>query len=75
MVRDIMHPEDLPTVDAVIARGMTGADVDFAFRIVPRRGTVEHVRAMARLMTQDGGRLLFHRAVGRYGKQGRRRGP
>jgi len=35
MVRDIMHPEDLATFDAVIARGMTGADVDFAFGLYP----------------------------------------
>ena len=24
MIRDLVHPEDLPTFDAVIARGMTG---------------------------------------------------
>lgn len=63
MVRDIVHPEDLPSFDAVIARGMTGADVDFAFRIVPRRDTVKHVRGVARLMTQNEGRLLFIGAV------------
>src|SRR5262249_58122314 len=38
MIRDRVHPEDLPTFDAVIARGMTGTDVDFVFRIVTSRG-------------------------------------
>jgi signal transduction histidine kinase len=59
MIREIVHAEDRPTFDAVIARGMTGADVDFVFRIVtPRRG-VKHIRGMARLMTQIGGHPLF----------------
>jgi len=58
MIRDIVHPEDLPTFDAVIARGMTGADVDFVFRIVPQ-GAVKQIRGMARLMAKIGGRPLF----------------
>jgi PAS domain S-box-containing protein len=59
MIRDMVHPEDLPMFDAVIARGMTGTDVDFVFRIVTSRGAVKHVRGMARLMAQIGGRPLF----------------
>jgi len=59
MIRDIIHPEDLPTFDAVIARGMTGTDVDFVFRIVFPRGAVKHIRGMARVMTQVGGHPLF----------------
>ena len=59
MIRDIVHPEDLPTFDAVIARGMTGTDVDFVFRIVPARGAVKHLRGMARVMTQVGANPLF----------------
>ncbi len=58
MIRDTVHPEDLPTFDAVIARGMTGADVDFVFRIVPQ-GAVKQIRGMARLMAKIGGRPLF----------------
>src|ERR1700751_5789796 len=58
MIRDIVHPEDLPTCDAVIARGMTGSDVDFVFRIVPQ-GAVKQIRGMARLMAKIGGRPLF----------------
>jgi PAS domain S-box-containing protein len=58
-IRDIVHPEDLPTFDAVIARGMTGTDVDFVFRIVTPRGTVKHLRGMARLLAQVADHPLF----------------
>jgi len=59
LIRKTIHPEDLPTFEAVIARGMTGADVDFGFRIVTSRGAVKHLRGMARVMAQSGGRPLF----------------
>jgi len=59
MIRDIVHPEDLPTFDAVIARGMTGTDVDFVFRIVLPRRAVKHIRGLARVMTQVGDHPLF----------------
>ncbi len=59
MIRDMVHPEDLPSFDAVIAQGMTGIDVDFFFRILTVRGVVKHVRGMARVMEQVAGRPLF----------------
>jgi C4-dicarboxylate-specific signal transduction histidine kinase len=59
MVRDTVHPDDLPSFDAMIARGMTGTDVDFVFRIVTSQGIVKHVRGLARVMAQLGGRPLF----------------
>ena len=59
MVRSLVHPDDLPTFDAVIARGMTGTDVDFVFRIVTSRGAVKHIRGLARVMTQAGSHPLF----------------
>jgi PAS domain S-box-containing protein len=58
-IRNTIHPEDLPMFEAVIARGMTGADVEFGFRIVTSRGTVKHLRGMARVMAQSGARPLF----------------
>ena len=58
MIRDMVHPEDLPSFDAVLARGMTGTDIDFVFRIVTARGGVKHLRGMARV-TEQGGRPLF----------------
>jgi C4-dicarboxylate-specific signal transduction histidine kinase len=59
MIRDIIHPEDLPSFDAVIARGMTGAALDLVFRIVLPRRAVKHIRGMARVMMQVGGHPLF----------------
>jgi PAS domain S-box-containing protein len=58
-VRDRVHSEDLPSFDAVIARGMTGTDVNFNFRIVTERDSVKHVRGMARVIEQVEGRPLF----------------
>lgn len=59
MIRDIIHPDDLPSFDAVIARGMTGTDVDFLFRLLTSRGAVKHIRGMARVVVQNADRPLF----------------
>ena len=59
MIRDIIHPEDLPSFDAMIARAMTGEDVDFVFRIGTSRGAVKYIRGMARVMLQSADRPLF----------------
>jgi C4-dicarboxylate-specific signal transduction histidine kinase len=42
---------------------MTGAEVDFYYRILTPRGAVKHVRGMARIMEQIAGRPLFIGAV------------
>src|SRR5262249_12591883 len=54
-----VHPEDRPSLDAVIALGMTGADVELVFRIVTPRGAVKHVRGIAHVIEQVAGRPLF----------------
>jgi PAS domain S-box-containing protein len=59
MIRDLIHPEDLAAFDDVIARGVTGNDVDFAFRIVTSRGTAKHIRGVARVIEHIAGRPLF----------------
>ena len=56
-IRDMIHPEDLPSFDAMIARAMTGVNVGFVFRIVTSRSSLKHIRGMARIMLQD--RPLF----------------
>ena len=58
-IRDIIHPDDLPSFDSVIARGMSGVDVNFAFRIVTARGAVKHVRGVAHVIEQVEGRPMF----------------
>jgi PAS domain S-box-containing protein len=58
-IRDIIHPEDRLSFDAMIGSAMTGADVDFVFRIVTSRDAVKHIRGMARVIEQVEGRPLF----------------
>jgi len=58
-IRDRIQPEDQPSFDAMIAHAMTGADVDFVFRILTSRGAVKHIRGMARVIEQIAGRPLF----------------
>jgi PAS domain S-box-containing protein len=58
-VRDVVHPDDLPTFESVIARGMTGVDVTFAFRIVTARGAVKHLRGVAHVRELVDGRPMF----------------
>jgi len=59
MIRERIHPEDLPTFDAVVARAMTGTDVDFSFRMVIAQGAVKHIKGLARVMAQTRGAPLF----------------
>ena len=58
-VRDVIHPDDAPAFESVIARAMTGVDVNFAFRIVTGRGTVKHVRGVAHVVERVAGRPMF----------------
>ena len=57
-IRDVIHPDDLPAFESVIARGMTGVNVDFAFRIVTDGG-VKHVRGVAHVIEKVAGRPMF----------------
>jgi PAS domain S-box-containing protein len=58
-IRDIIHPDDLPSFESVIARGMSGVDVNFAFRIVTARSGVKHVRGIAHVIEEVEGRPMF----------------
>ena len=58
-IRDIIHPDDLPSFESVIARGMTGENVTFAFRIITSRGGWKHVRGVAHVVERVAGRPLF----------------
>jgi PAS domain S-box-containing protein len=59
MIREMVHVDDMPSFDAMITRAMTGADVDFNFRIVTARGALKYLRGMARVMQQVAGHPLF----------------
>src|SRR5262249_51726296 len=58
-IRDVIHPDDLPTFEDTIARGMTGVHVNFAFRILTARGAMKHVRGVAHVIEHVEGRPLF----------------
>ena len=58
-VRDVIHPDDLPAFESVIARGMTGVNVNFAFRIVTGSGAAKHVRGVAHVVERVAGRPMF----------------
>ena len=58
-IRNIIHPDDLPAFESVIARGLSGVDVNFAFRIVTARGAVKHVRGIAHVSELVEGRPMF----------------
>jgi PAS domain S-box-containing protein len=57
-IRNLIHPDDLPAFEETISRGMSGVDVNFAFRIVTATG-VKHVRGVAHVVEQVEGRPLF----------------
>jgi PAS domain S-box-containing protein len=58
-IRDIIHPDDLPSFEAMIARAMSGVNVNFAFRIVTPSSAVKHVRGVAHVIEQVEGRPMF----------------
>ncbi len=58
-IRSIIHPEDMPSFDSMIARASTGVDVTFAFRVTTSRGVVKHVRGIAHVIEQIEGRPMF----------------
>src|SRR6476469_5192436 len=55
----MIHPDDLEAFESVIARGMSGVDVNFAFRVVTPPGAVKHVRGVAHVIEQIEGRPMF----------------
>jgi PAS domain S-box-containing protein len=58
-IRDIIHADDVSAFESVIARGMSGVDVNFAFRIVTARGAMKHVRGVAHVIDRVDGRPMF----------------
>jgi PAS domain S-box-containing protein len=62
-VRNVIHPDDLPSFDAGFARSMGGVDFDQVFRIVPASGNVKHVHAVGHFVERVAGRPLFIGAI------------
>jgi PAS domain S-box-containing protein len=59
MIRERIHPEDLPSVDADIARAISGSDVENLYRIVTSLGVVKHVRGTGQVIERIEGRPIF----------------
>jgi PAS domain S-box-containing protein len=62
-VRDMIHPEDLPSFDGGFARSLGGVDFDLPFRIVLASGNVKHVHAVGHVTERVAGRPLFIGAI------------
>jgi PAS domain S-box-containing protein len=62
-VRDVIHPDDLPSFDAGFTHSLGGAEFDLVFRIVTAGGRVKHVRSVAHLVERIAGRPLFIGAI------------
>ena len=58
-IQAIILPDDLPSFESMIARAMSGVDVDFSFRIMTARTGVKHVRGIAHVIEQIEGRPMF----------------
>ena len=64
MVRDVIHPDDLPAFDTDFARSLGGGvDFDQVFRIIPASGNVKHAHAVGHLIERVAGRPLFIGAI------------
>jgi PAS domain S-box-containing protein len=58
-IRDVVHPDDLASFDAMIAHAMSGAEVAFEFRIVTSSSVTKHVRGVASIFEKIEGRPMF----------------
>jgi PAS domain S-box-containing protein len=63
MVRDVIHPDDLPGFDADFTRSLGGVDFDQVFRIIPASGETKHVHAVGYVVERVAGRPLFLGAI------------
>jgi PAS domain S-box-containing protein len=58
-IQTIIHPDDRPSFESMIARAMSGVDVTFSFRIVTAHAAVKHVRGIAHVIEKVEGRPMF----------------
>src|SRR4029079_4879846 len=58
-IQAIIHPDDRPSFESMIARAMSGVDVTFSFRIVTPHAAEKNVRGIAHVTEKIEGRLMF----------------
>ena len=59
VVRDRVHPDDLPAFDAEIQRGIEGGDTDFTYRAVMAKAGLKYLRCAARVVEHVAGRPIL----------------
>ncbi len=59
VVRDRVHPDDLPLFDAALQRGIAGGDTDFKYRAMTPEAGVKHLRCAARVVEHIAGRPIL----------------
>jgi hypothetical protein len=62
-VRDVIHPDDLPSFDAGFARSLGGVDFDQVFRIVTASRNVKHLHTVGYFVELFAGRPVFTGAI------------
>jgi PAS domain S-box-containing protein len=63
MIHAVIHPEDMPAVEAVIGRALVGEDFDLVFRIVTAGGAVKHAHVVGHRSEQITDRPVFLGAI------------
>jgi PAS domain S-box-containing protein len=58
-IQAIIHPDDRPSFESMIARAMSGGDVTFSFRVVSAHAAEKHVRGIAHVIEKIEGRPMF----------------
>jgi PAS domain S-box-containing protein len=48
MMLEVIHPEDMPAVQALLDGAVIGVQFDLVFRVIPRSGAVKHARVVGR---------------------------
>ena len=62
-LRQIVHPEDVPSFEAAMGRALAGRDTELVFRIVTSQGMVKHLRGVAHRIQQITDRPVFVGAI------------
>jgi len=63
LVRQVVHPEDLPRVAAATQQAVAGEEPDYFFRIVTPAGVVKHMHCVAHRSAQITDRPMFIGAI------------
>ena len=63
-IQALIHPDDRPSFESMIARAMSGANVTFSFRILTEdSAAVKHLRGTAHVVEKVEGRPMFVGAI------------